>query len=162
MTVLNVDSNSTKKVGLGYISSIYKTKGEVVEGSPTTEIAGDKIILGNFTHNTILKSLKLYVDVALTGAVFSLVFLDEKNEEIVDADGNVLDPIEDTITLSVDGAEMLDNSYKFSTLGELLTEAVKVDTYQQATKIALKITTAPTTPTADVKILSEIEFIEKY
>lgn len=164
MTILNDNSNTTKKIIISNVSAIYKTK-----DAEHIEHVGDYILLGGFNSNVILKSIKFS---SLQSIVMQcgLVLLNSKKEEIKYKDAS---DVEHTLTpLVPDGGlnfssvltnvEKLDNSFKFKTLEEHIINETGEKIYRDEVFLALKVTTAPTTAVAGLPILVETDFIEKY
>ena len=166
MSILNNFNDSLKTREVKNISSLYK-----LQNKTDTEKIDDFILIGNFSHNIILKSIKLSTEKVLTGLVGDIVILDKDKNEIKYFDSSqvehTLSPLAEDVAFVKSSAEIkdkeiLDNSMKFKTLEEyILSEDTERKSFSEPIFIAIKITTAPTSPVVDGKILAEIDFIEK-
>lgn len=161
--ILNKNSlDDLKTRQLKYISTSYKTVGD-----------GDKeksdafIVIGSFSPNVSLRSIKLSSDGALAGCTVDLVLLNGDKEEIsykLGEEDKTITPIKSGISLAtaLTAGEQLPLALKLKTLEKYITDdSSAFKSYRGQLYLALKIKTAPTTATADVNLLAEVDFIEK-
>ena len=159
MTILNEKTNEIKAREVKNVSCIYITKGE-----EDTELLNDIILVGNLSHNTILKSLKFTSSDNLAGFTADVILLNKDKEEITyESSGTKsLSPLVNGLDFStaLTGTDKITPTLKLETLEEYIIGETGQKNYTDQVFVALKIKTAPTTATADVKILAEIDFIE--
>ena len=162
MTILNEKTNDTKTREIKNISCVYTTQGKT-----DTELKDDYILIGSFSHNIILKSLKLTSSAALAGLTANIVLLDKDKKEFTykdeGDDDQTLTALKTGIafTTALTGTDQLPSALKFQTLEEYIINETAQPNYGGQVFIALKIATAPTAATAGVNILAETDFIEK-
>ena len=161
MSILNEKTNDTKTREVKNISCIYTT-----QGKEDTELLNDYILIGSFSRNVILKSLKLTSNLALAGLTVDIVLLDKDKKEFTymeEETEQTLGALKSSVSLAtaLTGAEQLPTALKFQTLEEYIINETAYPNYANQVFIALKIKTAPTAATAGVNILAETDFIER-
>lgn len=156
MSILNDKTNGVKIREKRYISCEYTTTGR--------EAVDDLILVGKVNYNAILRSIQVTSDTAYNGFSVDIVILNDEKEEITYGANNAytLSKLKSDLDFTnvLTNSECIPTVSKFETIEEDIVGETGLTHYRELVFIALKVKTVPANGVSNVKILTDISFVE--